>query len=74
MTDQLRALAVLAERRFSFQHPHGGSETAVLPVPEDLLPPSGFRGHCMHMLLVFPAWLSNINRSLVTAEEIIIIF
>ena len=50
MGQQLRALAALAEDpTFSSQHPHGGSQQSVTPVPEDQIPLSSLCGYqaCM---------------------------
>jgi hypothetical protein len=33
--------------RFSSQHPYGGSQLSMTPVPWDLMPSSGFHGRCM---------------------------
>jgi hypothetical protein len=35
---------------FNFQHPHGSSQLPVTPVLGDPTPPSGLRGHCMHLM------------------------
>ena len=34
---------------FGAQHPHGGSQSSVTPVPDDLIP-SGLHGHHIHMV------------------------
>lgn len=40
--------------RFGSQHPYGGSQPSLSPVPTDLMPSSGLHGHqahtwCTHM-------------------------
>lgn len=44
MTQQLSALAALAENLGSW-HPHGSSQTSVIPIPWDLIPSSDFHEH-----------------------------
>lgn len=36
--------------RFMSQHPLHGSQLSVIKVVRDLMPPSGFHGHCMHVV------------------------
>ena len=36
--------------RFNSQHPHGGSQLSLMPVPGALTPTSCIRGHCMYVL------------------------
>lgn len=44
MAEQLRSLVSLRGPRYSFQHPHTGSQQSVMPVTGDMTPSSGFKG------------------------------
>jgi hypothetical protein len=50
MAQWLRALAAPPEDSGSVPSTHMVAHMSLTPVPEDLLPPSGLCGHCMHVV------------------------
>jgi hypothetical protein len=44
MAQWLRTLVLIEDPRFNFQHPHGGSQPYIIPVPGDPLPSSDLSG------------------------------